>query len=264
MSESEGGVEEALLRKKLGNEAYEAKDYPRAIQLYTEAIELDPENHVYYSNRSVAYGMNKEWEKAKEDAEVCIGKDKTFIKGYFRLCNALLELKDLDGAIATLQNGLSVDPHHSDLKRKLRELNAKKTADKVSKRGSTSSRPTMDLRGNEEVQELNDVYQSTAKEIAETNAKIGGAKIDKRKTTITMDEISQLSDDTRLYRSLGKAFYFGSKKSTIASLERDLESFTKKEEELTLKKGYMEKKLKADETNLKEAIARAAESQRSY
>lgn len=259
-------MEEAALRKKLGNEAYEAKDYPEAIKLYSEAIDLDPENHVYYSNRSVAYGMNKDWDKAKEDAEMCISKDKTFIKGYFRLCNALLELKDLDGAIGALQKGLSVDPHHSDLKRKLRELNAKKTADKVSKRGlgSSSGGRQMDLRGNEEVQELNDVYQTTAKDIAETNAKIGGAKIDKRKTTITMDEISQLSDDTRLYRSLGKAFYFGSKKSTIESLERDMETFTKKEEELTLKKGYLEKKLKADETNLKEAIGRAAESQRSY
>jgi len=258
-------VEEAALRKKLGNEAYEAKDYPEAIKLYTEAIELDPENHVYYSNRSVAYGMNKDWGKAKEDAEMCISKDKTFIKGYFRLCNSLLELKDLDGAIEALQKGLSVDPHHSDLKRKLRELNAKKTADKVSKRGSgSSSGRQMDLRGNEEVQELNDIYQSTAKDIAETNAKIGGAKIDKRKTTITMDEIQQLSDDTRLYRSLGKAFYFGSKKSTVASLEKDMEAFTKKEEELNLKKGYLEKKLKADETNLKEAISRAAESQRSY
>ena len=34
-----------------GNEAFTGKRYEEAIAFYTEAIKLDPENSIYYSNR---------------------------------------------------------------------------------------------------------------------------------------------------------------------------------------------------------------------
>ena len=58
--------------KNQGNKAFAAKDYTTAIDLFTKAIEIDPTNHVLFSNRSAAKAGKKEWAGALEDAEqVC-------------------------------------------------------------------------------------------------------------------------------------------------------------------------------------------------
>lgn len=37
--------------KEKGNKAFKEKDYQKAIQLFTEAIELDSSDHIIFSNR---------------------------------------------------------------------------------------------------------------------------------------------------------------------------------------------------------------------
>jgi stress-induced-phosphoprotein 1 len=41
--------------KHRGNKAFDAGDYDTAIDLYTQAISLDPEDHFLFSSRSAAY-----------------------------------------------------------------------------------------------------------------------------------------------------------------------------------------------------------------
>ena len=55
--------------KDQGNKAFAAKDYDRAIELFSQGIALDPSNHVLYSNRSAAHAGKKEWTQALADAE---------------------------------------------------------------------------------------------------------------------------------------------------------------------------------------------------
>lgn len=41
--------------KEQGNEAYKNKEYLKAIQLYSKAIELNPKDANYYSNRALCH-----------------------------------------------------------------------------------------------------------------------------------------------------------------------------------------------------------------
>ena len=55
--------------KAEGNKAFQAKDYDTAIELFTEALKLNPQSHVLFSNRSGAWASKKQWAAALEDAE---------------------------------------------------------------------------------------------------------------------------------------------------------------------------------------------------
>lgn len=55
--------------KDKGNAALQAGKFSDAIKYYTEAITLDDNNHVLYSNRSAAYAKASKYHQALEDAE---------------------------------------------------------------------------------------------------------------------------------------------------------------------------------------------------
>jgi tetratricopeptide (TPR) repeat protein len=62
---------------------------------FGEAIELDPTNHVLYSNRSGAYASLKDWEKALEDANKTTEIKPDWAKGWGRKGAALHGLGNL-------------------------------------------------------------------------------------------------------------------------------------------------------------------------
>lgn len=56
---------------------------------FTQAIELDPSNHVLYSNRSGAYASLKDYEHALEDANKVVEIKPDWSKGWGRKGTAL-------------------------------------------------------------------------------------------------------------------------------------------------------------------------------
>ena len=56
---------------------------------FSQAIELEPANHVLYSNRSGAYASTKDFESALDDAEKTIEIKPEWAKGWGRKGSAL-------------------------------------------------------------------------------------------------------------------------------------------------------------------------------
>lgn len=108
--------------KNKGNQFFKAKDYPQAIEFYSKAIEAEPKNQVYYSNRSAAYLANNELNKAWSDGVSAINLKPDWKKGYFRAATALQGLKRYGDAYNTVQRGLAKLNNDKDLTAKLAEL----------------------------------------------------------------------------------------------------------------------------------------------
>jgi stress-induced-phosphoprotein 1 len=128
--------------KAKGNEFFKAKDYGNAIEWYTKAVNADPANRVYYSNRAAAYTAQKNWELAKTDGELCIRCDPDWNKGYFRLATALQGSKKYCDALKVVNTGLarktvSDDKNLVNLRDSLTPLAANEAAQ--AKRGMASN-----------------------------------------------------------------------------------------------------------------------------
>lgn len=67
----------------------------RVSEKFTQAIGIEPENHILYSNRSAVYASQHEYQKALEDAEKSISIKPDWAKGQLRKGAAYRGLGDL-------------------------------------------------------------------------------------------------------------------------------------------------------------------------
>ncbi|KAJ5681448.1 uncharacterized protein N7477_001388 [Penicillium maclennaniae] len=121
--------------KAEGNKAFAAKDYPTAIEKFTEAIAVDSENHILYSNRSAVYAAQAEYQKALEDAEKSISIKPDWSKGHLRKGAAYRGLQDWLAAYDAYEEALKLEPGNAQAKSGLdavqRAIQAEATADGV-------------------------------------------------------------------------------------------------------------------------------------
>jgi stress-induced-phosphoprotein 1 len=106
--------------KAEGNKAFSAKDYSTAMYVklslyfkivagkrsleltesslsgkFTQAIAIEPENHVLYSNRSAVYAATSEYQKALDDANKATEIKPDWAKGWSRKGTACRGMGDL-------------------------------------------------------------------------------------------------------------------------------------------------------------------------
>jgi stress-induced-phosphoprotein 1 len=125
--------------KDQGNKFLQAKQYDEAIRAYTEAINLDPNDHIFFSNRSAAYLSKGDAASALSDGERCIKLSPQWAKGYSRKGAALHALKRYDDAIAVYQDGLAIAPSDEGLKNALQEVQKAKESTNANAGGASGN-----------------------------------------------------------------------------------------------------------------------------
>ena len=98
---------DAEAKKLQGNEFYKKKDFPNAIKLYSEAIEMNPKEMTFYSNLAAVYFEMGEYDKVIEECDKVIALSKEGSYDYVKLgkamarkANALFKKDMLEESIA--------------------------------------------------------------------------------------------------------------------------------------------------------------------
>ncbi|GAB4824812.1 Serine/threonine-protein phosphatase 5 [Ancistrocladus abbreviatus] len=107
--------------KLLANEAFKVHKYSQAIDLYTQAIELNNRNAVYWANRAFAHIKLEEYGSAIQDASKAIEIDLKYSKGYYRRGAAYLAMGKFKDALKDFQQVKRICPNDPDATKKLKE-----------------------------------------------------------------------------------------------------------------------------------------------
>lgn len=102
--------------KAEGNKLFAEKKFKESIEKFTQAIAIEPANHVLYSNRSGAYASLKDFAHALEDANKVTEIKPDWAKGWGRKGTALHGQGDLVGAKDAYEGALKLDPNNAQAK----------------------------------------------------------------------------------------------------------------------------------------------------
>ncbi|KAH8602238.1 mitochondrial precursor protein-like protein import receptor tom70 [Bisporella sp. PMI_857] len=94
--------------KAAGNNAYGAKNYSEAIELYGKAILCKPDP-IFYSNRAACYNALGQWEKVVEDTTAAIKLDSEYVKALNRRANAYEHLEKFSEALLDFTASCIID-----------------------------------------------------------------------------------------------------------------------------------------------------------
>ncbi|XP_020700699.1 ankyrin-1 [Dendrobium catenatum] len=113
--------EKALEAKSRGDDAYKRKAYLEAVDAYTQAIDLNPDEPTLLSNRSLCWIRLGQAEQALADAKACRSLNPNWPKACYREGAALRLLQRFDEAANAFYEGVKLDPENKELVEAFRE-----------------------------------------------------------------------------------------------------------------------------------------------
>lgn len=119
--------------KNDGNKAYIAKDYARAVDLYTQAIALSPADAVLYSNRCAAHLGAGDAKTALHDVRISKKLKPQWAKALFREGQCLEALKLYEEAACAMWSAMQLAPDDKVLKKRFQACVARGREDHQAK-----------------------------------------------------------------------------------------------------------------------------------
>ncbi|KAK6006174.1 hypothetical protein QM012_006584 [Aureobasidium pullulans] len=119
--------------KEEGNNYFKSGKYEQAVETYTSALEIDPQNRGTNSkilqNRALCYTKLKEWQKAIEDCERALKLDPGYTKARKTKAKALGESGNWEEAVKELKAIAESNPEEPGIAKEVRnaELELKKS-----------------------------------------------------------------------------------------------------------------------------------------
>ncbi|KAK3380335.1 hypothetical protein B0T24DRAFT_190796 [Lasiosphaeria ovina] len=123
--------------KNEGNKSFRDKDYPRAIELYSKAVDLQPDSATYLGNRAAAFMSANRFSEALEDCKRAADLDRNNPKILLRLARIYTSLGLPEEAVATF-NRIQPPPSAKDMAPAKEMLHHIKSAKSALKDGTAS------------------------------------------------------------------------------------------------------------------------------
>lgn len=117
--------EEAEKLKSDGNNLMKVEKFQEALDCYTKAIDLDPNNPVYYCNRAAAHSRLNNHQATIDDCKAALRIEPSYSKAYGRLGLAYSSLNMYHDAKLSYQKALELEPGNQTYINNL-ELNEEK------------------------------------------------------------------------------------------------------------------------------------------
>ncbi|XP_056270062.1 small glutamine-rich tetratricopeptide repeat-containing protein alpha [Pseudoliparis swirei] len=134
--------DEAETLKTDGNDQMKVENFAAAVEFYSKAIAMNPQNAVYYCNRAAAYSKLGNYAGAVQDCEQAIGIDPNYSKAYGRMGLALASLNKHTEAATFYKKALELDPDNDTYK-----TNLKIAEEKIETSSPTAGMGGVDLAG---------------------------------------------------------------------------------------------------------------------
>lgn len=133
---------EAETLKTDGNDQMKVENFAAAVEFYSKAIAINPQNAVYYCNRAAAYSKLGNYAGAVQDCEQAISIDPNYSKAYGRMGLALASLNKHTEAVSYYKKALELDPDNDTYK-----TNLKIAEEKMETSSPTAGMGGVDLAG---------------------------------------------------------------------------------------------------------------------
>ncbi|XP_027061680.2 serine/threonine-protein phosphatase 5 isoform X4 [Coffea arabica] len=178
--------------KVLANEAFKAHKFAQAIDLYTQAIDLNGDNAVYWANRAFAHTKLEEYGSAIIDATKAVEIDPKYSKGYYRRGAAYLAMAKFKEALKDFQQVKKLCPNDPDASKKLKEC----------------EKAVMKLKFEEAISVPESQRRSVADSVDYTTIVVepeyAGARIEG--DVVTLDFVKKMMDDFKNQKSLHRRY----------------------------------------------------------